>query len=124
SFKSSCKKVYDSLIPGGSFVFSVEHPIFTSRSEQDWYYDNQGNRQHWPVDNYQSEGIRQTTFLNNHVIKYHLTISTYLNDLINTRFISRASNESIPTKKILKSIQRKEDEKRRTMIIMISAKKE
>src|SRR5699024_12088688 len=43
SFKSSCKKVYDSLIPGGSFVFSVEHPIFTSRSEQDWYYDNQGN---------------------------------------------------------------------------------
>lgn len=33
SFKSICEKVYDSLRPGGSFVFSVEHPIFTSRKE-------------------------------------------------------------------------------------------
>src|SRR5699024_1576978 len=110
SFKSSCKKVYDSLIPGGSFVFSVEHPIFTSRSEQDWYYDNQGNRQHWPVDNYQSEGIRQTTFLNNHVTKYHRTISTYLNDLINAGFIIRAVKESVPSNEMLKSIPGMEDE--------------
>src|SRR5699024_9865943 len=101
------------LIPGGSFVFSVEHPIFTSRSEQDWYYDNQGNRQHWPVDNYQSEGIRQTTFLNNHVTKYHRTISTYLNDLINAGFIIRAVKESVPSNEMLKSIPGMEDEKRR-----------
>jgi len=124
SFKSSCKKVYDSLIPGGSFVFSVEHPIFTSRSEQDWYYDNQGNRQHWPVDNYQSEGIRQTTFLNNHVTKYHRTISTYLNDLINAGFIIRAVKESVPSNEMLKSIPGMEDEKRRPMFLMISAQKE
>src|SRR5699024_4185472 len=101
SFKSSCKKVYDILIPGGSFVFSVEHPIFTSRIEQDWYYDNQGNLQHWPVDNYQSEGIRQTTFCNIHVIKYHSTISTYLNDLIKTSFIIIAVKKSKQTNEML-----------------------
>ena len=27
------------LVPGGSFVFSVEHPVFTSYGTQDWYYD-------------------------------------------------------------------------------------
>jgi SAM-dependent methyltransferase len=46
SFQTICKKVYDCLKPGGSFVFSVEHPIFTSRKEQDWYYDDNGNRLH------------------------------------------------------------------------------
>ncbi|QQK78205.1 class I SAM-dependent methyltransferase [Salicibibacter cibarius] len=62
SFKSICEKVYDSLKPGGSLVFSVEHPIFTSRREQEWCYDDQRNRLHWPVDNYQKEGVRETSF--------------------------------------------------------------
>jgi len=86
SFREVCKKVYDSLKPEGSFVFSVEHPIFTSRGEQDWYYDDKGSRLHWAVDHYQSEGIRETTFLTNNVIKYHRTISTYLNDVIKAGF--------------------------------------
>ncbi|GGA26903.1 hypothetical protein GCM10011384_15280 [Psychrobacillus lasiicapitis] len=40
SFETLCKKVYDCLKPGGSFLFSVDHPIFTSRNEQDWYFDD------------------------------------------------------------------------------------
>lgn len=36
TFEAICKKIYDMLKPGGSFIFSVEHPIFTSRNEQDW----------------------------------------------------------------------------------------
>lgn len=73
SFEAVCRKVYQCLKPAGSFVFSVEHPIFTSRNEQDWHCDDQGNRLHWPVDHYQSEGLRETTFLTENVIKYHRT---------------------------------------------------
>lgn len=73
SFEAVCRKVYHCLKPAGSFVFSVEHPIFTSRNEQDWHCDDQGNRLHWPVDHYQSEGLRETTFLTENVIKYHRT---------------------------------------------------
>src|SRR5690606_27027589 len=40
SFDAICKKAYDCLKPSGTFVFSVEHPIFTSRNEQDWYFDD------------------------------------------------------------------------------------
>jgi ubiquinone/menaquinone biosynthesis C-methylase UbiE len=124
SFKTICEKVYDCLMPGGSFIFSVEHPIFTSRNEQDWYYDDQGNRLHWPVDNYQTEGVRETTFLNENVTKYHRTISTYLNDLIYTGFIIRAVKESVPSDEMLKSIPGMKDETRRPMFLMISAEKE
>ncbi|MDO6654771.1 bifunctional 2-polyprenyl-6-hydroxyphenol methylase/3-demethylubiquinol 3-O-methyltransferase UbiG [Anaerobacillus sp. 1_MG-2023] len=123
SFKSISKKVYDCLKPEGSFVFSVEHPIFTSRDEQDWYYNKQGKRLHWPVDNYQVEGVRETTFLTENVTKYHRTISSYINDLIDTGFIIRAVNESVPSNEMLKSDPEMKDETRRPMFLLISAEK-
>lgn len=123
SFDTICKKVFDCLKPGGSFVFSVEHPIFTSRNEQDWYYDSQGNRLHWPVDNYQSEGVRNTTFLTENVIKYHRTVSTYINDLIYTSFKINAVMEPMATEEMVKNVPGMKDENRRPMFLIISVEK-
>lgn len=123
SFKLICEKVYDSLKVDGTFVFSVEHPIFTSRKEQDWHYDNNGNRLHWPVDHYQKEGVRETLFLNENVIKYHRTLSTYLNDLLNSGFVVNTVKESFPSDEMLKYDSQMEDENRRPMFLMISASK-
>lgn len=124
SFADVCKKVYDCLKPGGAFIFSVEHPMFTSRNEQDWYYDQQGNRLHWPVDHYQSEGMRETSFLTEHVIKYHRTIATYMNDVIGAGFVVKAVREPMPSDELLKNDPLMQDEKRRPMFFMISAQKE
>jgi SAM-dependent methyltransferase len=124
SFEVICKKVHGCLKPGGSFIFSVEHPIFTSRNEQDWYVDDQGNRLHWPVDHYQSEGVRETTFLTDNVIKYHRTISTYINDLIGTGFALKAIKEPMPSDEMLKNDSGMKDENRRPMFLIISAEKE
>ncbi|OAS82157.1 class I SAM-dependent methyltransferase [Metabacillus litoralis] len=123
SFKTISQKVYDCLMPGGSFIFSVEHPIFTSRNEQDWYYDNKGNRLHWAIDNYQSEGIRETTFLTENVIKYHRTFSTYINDLIEAGFSISAVKEPIPSEEMVNSVPGMKDELRRPMFLIISAVK-
>jgi len=123
SFEEICKKIYHCLKPGGSFVFSVEHPIFTSRNEQDWYYDDKGNRLHWAVDHYQSEGLRETTFLTENVIKYHRTFSTYINDLIHAGFMIREVKEPIPSEEMLKSIPEMKEELRRPMFLIISAEK-
>ncbi|WP_369379391.1 class I SAM-dependent methyltransferase [Lysinibacillus fusiformis] len=123
NFEALCKKVYTYLKPGGSFVFSVEHPIFTSRDEQDWYNDEQGNRLHWPVDHYQTEGIRETTFLTENVIKYHRTSSTYMNDLIQVGFTIRAVKEPMPSEEMLQTIPGMQDELRRPMFLMIVAEK-
>lgn len=123
SFEQICTKVYNYLKPGGSFIFSVEHPMFTSKNEQDWYYDKQGNILHWPVDNYQSEGVRETVFLSENVIKYHRTFSTYMNNLIDAGFSIRAVKEPKPSKKHLKSDPAMKDENRRPMFLIISAEK-
>jgi SAM-dependent methyltransferase len=124
SFGDICKKVHECLKPGGSFIFSVEHPIFTSRKEQDWHLDDQGNRLHWPVDHYQSEGIRETAFLTENVVKYHRTISTYMNDVIGAGFSLKAIKEPTPSAEMLKSVPDMEDELRRPMFLIISAEKE
>ncbi|MEK3944293.1 class I SAM-dependent methyltransferase [Paenibacillus sp. FSL H3-0310] len=123
SFASICRKVHSFLKPGGSFIFSVEHPIFTSREEQDWYADEQGNRLHWPVDHYQSEGLRETKFLTENVIKYHRTISTYFNDLIEAGFTIKAVKEPKPSAEMSNDPWMK-DEERRPMFLIISAVKE
>ncbi|MFJ7934193.1 class I SAM-dependent methyltransferase [Sporosarcina sp. NPDC096371] len=123
SFEDICKKVFDYLKPGGTFVFSVEHPIFTARDEQDWYYDDQGNRLHWPVDHYQTEGLRTTSFLADNVMKYHRTLSTYMNNLIAAGFTLAAVKESVPSEAMLKEIPGMEDENRRPMFLIISARK-
>lgn len=124
TFEVICKKVYDTLKPGGSFIFSVEHPVFTSRNEQDWQYDEEGNRLHWPVDNYQSEGIRKTSFLAENVIKYHRTISTYINNLIGAGFVLKAVEEPMPSEGMLKREPMMKDENRRPMFVIISVEKE
>lgn len=123
SFKTVCQKVYDYLKPGGTFTFSVEHPIFTSHHEQDWYRDERGNPLHWPVDHYQSEGIRETTFLTENVIKYHRTISSYINDLIQSGFTIQAVREPKPSVEMLKNDPLMKDENRRPMFLIISAEK-
>lgn len=123
SFDAICKKVYECLAPGGTFVFSVEHPIFTAREEQDWFLDEQGIRIHWPVDNYQSEGLRETTFLTENVVKYHRTISTYINDLIGAGFSIRVIKEPVPSDEMLKTVPDMKDEIRRPMFLIISAEK-
>ncbi len=119
-YQTICSKVFDYLKPGGTFIFSAEHPIFTAREEQDWYYDQNGHRLHWPVDHYQTEGIRQTSFLAENVIKYHRTISTYINDLITAGFVIKAVKESVPSEEMLPEMQ---DELRRPMFFIISAEK-
>lgn len=122
-YDAICKKVYRYLKTGGSFVFSVEHPIFTSRSVQDWYYDEHGNRLHWAVDHYQSEGLRETTFLTENVIKYHRTIETYINTLIHVGFTIKKISEPIPSEEMLENIPGMKDELRRPMFLIIAAEK-
>ncbi|GMK41599.1 methyltransferase [Paenibacillus sp. CCS19] len=122
TFDDVCAKVYDCMAPEGTFLFSVEHPIFTARDEQDWIYDEKGNRLHWPVDRYQSEGLRDTSFLTDHVIKYHRTVSTYMNSLIQAGFRIAAVKEPEPSAAMM-HIPGMKDELRRPMFLIIAAVK-
>ncbi|UVI33166.1 class I SAM-dependent methyltransferase [Paenibacillus spongiae] len=124
SFDSICRKIHHCLTPRGNFVFSVEHPIFTALAAQDWYYGPQGERLHWPVDNYQDEGLRQARFLDNDVIKYHRTIETYMNALIDAGFRIVKVSEPEPTEEAVVQYPEMKDEARRPIFLLIAAVKE
>ena len=36
------RKVYRTLRPGGTFLFNIEHPVFTAGVGQDWIRDEEG----------------------------------------------------------------------------------
>lgn len=122
-FDIICHKVYHCLAPGGTFVLSVEHPIFTALAAQDWYYGPQGEKLHWPVDNYHNEGSRQARFLDNDVIKYHRTVATHVNALIESGFGIMKLSELQPTQDMLDKNPAWQEEIRRPMFFLIAAVK-
>lgn len=123
NFGAICRRVGDCLAPGGDFVFSVEHPIFTAYGSQDWHCDSTGNRSHWPVDNYFYEGKRDAVFLGEYMVKYHKTLTTYLNTLLQTGFAITGIVEPKPAEHLLDAVPGMRDELRRPMMLLVSARK-
>ena len=70
----------------GRFLFSVEHPICTAISTQKWIRNDSGDPLYWPVDEYRSEGPRRTQWFVEGVVKYHRTMETYVNGLLDAGF--------------------------------------
>ncbi len=87
------KKVYQTLIAGGRFVFSVEHPVITS-CDRAW--QGNGLRQDWIVDDYFLIGRRATFWLGGQVIKYHRTVENYFAGLQKAGFVVESVRESEP----------------------------
>ncbi|KPH13737.1 bifunctional 2-polyprenyl-6-hydroxyphenol methylase/3-demethylubiquinol 3-O-methyltransferase UbiG [Chryseobacterium sp. ERMR1:04] len=123
SFDTLVQNIYKWLKPNGNFVFSVEHPVFTAQGNQDWAYHENGEKLHWPVDNYFVEGKRNTTFLGEDVVKYHRTLTTYLNSLLILGFKIKEVIEPEPSEEMLKEFSEMKDELRRPMMLLISVKK-
>lgn len=123
NFEIIVKKVHTILKPGGAFLFSAEHPVFTAYGTQDWYYDENGKILHFPVDNYYYEGKRTATFLGEEVVKYHKTLTTYLNSLLENGFEIRRIVEPQPTQEMVEAVEGMKDEMRRPMMLIVSAVK-
>jgi SAM-dependent methyltransferase len=70
-----------SLTPGGSLVFSVEHPILSAPSIQGFETSATGDR-FWKLDNYLVEGERVRTWFVDGVVKQHRTVATYVNSVV------------------------------------------
>ncbi|KAH7143523.1 S-adenosyl-L-methionine-dependent methyltransferase [Dactylonectria macrodidyma] len=84
-YRAVVNRVFAGLAPGGKFIFSVEHPLCTA-NPVGWVRDGDGKILHWPLDLYQSEGERQTSWFIDGVTKFHRTVETYVNTLIQEGF--------------------------------------
>ncbi len=118
-----CQRVHQCLADGGAFVISVEHPMFTALAAQEWCCGSNGERLHWPIDDYQEEGLRHTQWLAEDVIKYHRTVATYVNTLIASGFRIMHLSEPVPSPEMLLEQPSMKDECRRPMFLLIAAVK-
>jgi cyclopropane fatty-acyl-phospholipid synthase-like methyltransferase len=87
------KRVHQTLVGEGRFIFSVEHPVITS-CDRGWQGD--GPRQDWLVDDYFTTGQRITTWMGGEVIKYHRTIEHYFVSLQRAGFLVESLREAEP----------------------------
>lgn len=122
SFEKIVEKVNRFLVSGGDFVFSAEHPTFTAEGSQDWYYSENGEILHFPVDRYFNEGERQAVFLGETIVKYHKTLTTYLNGLIQGGFEITAVVEPKPAEHLM-NLPGMKEELRRPMMLIVAARK-
>lgn len=116
------RKVHQTLKTSGTFVFNIEHPVFTSGVNQEWIYDDKDQPQYWPVDNYFFSGARQTHFLGQTIVKQHHTLTQILMGLIENHFSLDAVIEAQPPADML-NIAGMKDEMRRPMMLLVKASK-
>lgn len=94
--KAVFANVFGALAPGGRFVFSVEHPVITSR-DRGWQSDQ---RQAWLVDDYFTIGTRETTWLGGRVVKQHRTVEAYFAAMQEAGFVIDSLRESHPRREL------------------------
>ncbi|KAF3770996.1 S-adenosyl-L-methionine-dependent methyltransferase [Cryphonectria parasitica EP155] len=80
------REVHASLIPGGLFVFSIEHPFLTAPTRPGFTKTPDGEVDQWPVDSYFDEGERSINWLVQDVKKQHRTLSSYFALLVGAGF--------------------------------------
>jgi len=112
------------LAPGGVFVYSVEHPIFTARLPGDgWVLDDVGRRARWGLDRYADEGAREETWFVPGVRKVHRTLATLINGLVEAGLIIDRIVEPVPSEQWLRDHPLADDERRRPIFLLVRAHK-
>jgi SAM-dependent methyltransferase len=114
--------VHRALVPGGHFVFSIEHPIFVSPSRPGWSIDAEGRRT-WPIDSYFIEGPRVTDWLAEGVIKQHRTLATILELLIGSGLRLERVEEFCPSAEQIASRPELAEERDRPMFLLVRARR-
>ena len=115
-------EAHQSLVPGGSLVFSVEHPIYTAPSCPGWSADVAGHKT-WGVDGYLDEGPRSTDWLTKGVIKQHRTLATYVNLLLRLGFTLSHVQEWGPSPNQIAARPDLANERQRPPFLLIAAKR-
>jgi len=122
-FRRLVRTIHDALVAGGDLVFTIEHPIVMAPAHPHWMTDEDG-RGTWPVNSYASEGERRTEWFVKDVLKYHRTLATTLNTLIEEGFALRRVEEFTPTaEQIRQAPDLAEEDAERPMMLLISARK-
>jgi SAM-dependent methyltransferase len=115
-------QIHAALVPGGAFVFSAEHPIYTAPSAPAFVEDSAGTRT-WPLDGYLTEGPRTTNWIADGVVKQHRTLGTYLTTLLHAHLEITDLAEWGPTPQQMAEHSDWGDEMHRPMFLLVGTRR-
>jgi ubiquinone/menaquinone biosynthesis C-methylase UbiE len=121
-FDRLMQMIHRALVKDAHLVFNIEHPTYMAAAQPRWIVEADG-RKTWPVNNYAREGARTTDWLANGVVKYHRTIATTLNALLDTGFAVRRVVEFAPTAEQIAAAPQLAEEMERPMMLIIAAQR-
>lgn len=84
-FKKCCQKLNQLLKREGTLLFTMEHPIQTATMDLEVKKEDK-NGIYLRMEHYFDESIRSANWIGQDVFKYHHTIETIFNSLINSGF--------------------------------------
>lgn len=119
-FRRLIGMIHKALAADGDLVFTIEHPVFMAASHPHWIADDEGRRS-WPVNGYSIEGERRTDWFAKGVLKYHRTLGTTLNAMIDEGFEIRRVEEFAPTRGQIAEMPELAEELERPMMLLVSA---
>jgi ubiquinone/menaquinone biosynthesis C-methylase UbiE len=122
-YQSAIHNIYGLLRSGGHFVFSVEHPICTALPQQQWHTTPDGTPLHWPVDRYHEETARHTRWFVDDVIKYHRSVGSYVNGLLDVGFRLMRLEEPRPLPEAVQANPALALHERRPPFLLLATKK-
>jgi hypothetical protein len=116
------RTIHRGLVSQADLVFSIEHPVYMAAARPQWIVDAEGHKT-WPVNGYAREGSRTTDWLAKGVVKYHRTIATTLNTLLDTGFAVRRVVEFAPSAEQIAAAPQLAEEMERPMMLIIAAQR-
>jgi SAM-dependent methyltransferase len=115
-------RVADWLRPGGHLVYSVEHPVCTSRDPMTgWVAAGAGTV--WPVDDYARETARTQQWLGAEVTKHHRRLATLIGGVLAAGLVLAGIDEPSPDDQVLARRPDLADHRRRPPLLLLSARK-
>ncbi len=121
-FARLMRTVRRAIAQRGQLVFNIEHPIYMAAAHPKWVLDAD-RRKTWPVNGYAREGVRTTNWLAKGVVKYHRTLATTLNTLLDTGFTIRRIVEFAPTAEQIAAAPELAEEMERPMMLIVAAQR-
>ncbi|WP_414051393.1 class I SAM-dependent methyltransferase [Macrococcus animalis] len=85
-YEALIQKLNGMLNSGGVLLFSTEHPLTTATKQQENWSHVESRHNHYKLDHYFEESARPIEWMDTEVIRYHRTIGTLMNTLIDNGF--------------------------------------
>jgi len=123
-YRGLLQRIAGWLSPGGILVYSTEHPVYLTRAcTEGWVRDAAGQPLYWAMDAYAEEGLREEYWFKDGVQKYHRTLATLLNGLIDAGLSIERVLEPVPSEEQLTRRPEWIHERRRPFCLLVRASK-